>query len=124
MEPEQTDPPPLHRHPLSDEKDKQPSKRSHAMPVKPTFKENPITDSPMSTPSDSPFGQLSPSATDRVFPVRSVISVDSNLVTPIPRSELRGRDGFPELSESANTVGSAIGERALTPCWNSASNTR
>ena len=41
-----------------------------------------------STRSDSPFGPMSPSATDRVFPIRSVVSVD-----PTPNALDEGRDG-------------------------------
>ncbi|KAL6714425.1 hypothetical protein ACLMJK_007848 [Lecanora helva] len=53
--------------------------------------------SPMSNPADSPFDQMSPSATDRVFPIRSVISVDPS-ATPTAKVESAGGDGFPGLS--------------------------
>ena len=46
---------------------------------------------------DSPFDQLSPSATDRVFPIRSVVSVDSS-ATPTQRTDTAGGDGFPGMS--------------------------
>jgi light-regulated signal transduction histidine kinase (bacteriophytochrome) len=53
------------------------------------------TDSP-STPTSGPRDSaLSPSATDRIFPVRSVVSVDPS-ATPMPRGD--GGDGFPGLS--------------------------
>ncbi|MCJ1450798.1 Light-sensor Protein kinase [Mycoblastus sanguinarius] len=51
----------------------------------------------MSPNSDSPFDALSPSATDRVFPIRSVVSVDPT-PTPTARAEKSGRDGFPGMS--------------------------
>ncbi|KAL9126953.1 MAG: hypothetical protein Q9217_004076 [Psora testacea] len=50
--------------------------------------------SPMSSSHESPFGQLSSSATDRVFPVRSVVSVD-HTPTPVTRIGTSGEDGFP-----------------------------
>ena len=65
---------------------------------------NPAVDSPRairephftSSTSDSPFNQLSPTATDRVFPIRSVVSVDP---TPTPMLGSRGEepenDSFP-----------------------------
>ncbi|KAL8940196.1 MAG: hypothetical protein Q9216_002947 [Gyalolechia sp. 2 TL-2023] len=49
--------------------------------------------STFSPPSDSPF--MSPSITDRVFPVKSVISVDPSQ-TPSARSE-QNDDGFPGM---------------------------
>lgn len=51
-------------------------------------------DSPISGPSDSKFGQLSPSATDRVFPIRSVVSIDPRHI-PTTRTSTTGGDGFP-----------------------------
>ena len=51
----------------------------------------------MSGPSDSPFGQMSPQVTDRVYPIRSVVSVDPN-PTPRNRIDTTGGDGFPGLS--------------------------
>ena len=53
--------------------------------------------SPMSNPSNSPFDQLSPAATDRVFPIRSVVSVDP-AATPLARTDRSGGDGFPGMS--------------------------
>ena len=66
------------------------------------------TDSPVSSSSDSPFDQMSSSITDRVFPVRSAISVDPEL-TPRVRLEGYTGDGFPgmEISESASDSGIA-----------------
>lgn len=66
------------------------------------------TDSPVSSSSDSPFDQMSSSITDRVFPVRSAISVDPEL-TPRVRPEGYTGDGFPgmEISESASDSGIA-----------------
>lgn len=56
-----------------------------------------------SSTSVSPFGQMSPSATDRVFPIRSVVSVDPT-PTPRPRVDTSGGDGFPGMSlPSSNT---------------------
>ncbi|KAI4112638.1 MAG: hypothetical protein LQ345_006242 [Seirophora villosa] len=51
-------------------------------------------------PTDSPF--MSPSANDRVFPIRSVVSVDPSQ-TPAPRSE-NIEDGFPGMSASRRTT--------------------
>ena len=51
--------------------------------------------SPIPTTSDSPFGPLSPGVADRVFPIRSVISVDPTS-TPQARPEGAG-DGFPDM---------------------------
>ena len=48
-----------------------------------------------STTSDSPFGPLSPGAADRVFPIRSVISVNP---ASTPQTQLEGAgDGFPGM---------------------------
>ena len=60
--------------------------------------------SPISSSSSaSPFGQMSPSATDRVFPIRSVVSVDPT-PTPRPRIDTTAGDGFPGMSlPSSNT---------------------
>ncbi|KAK4693064.1 two-component system, chemotaxis family, sensor kinase Cph1, partial [Lecanoromycetidae sp. Uapishka_2] len=46
---------------------------------------------------DSPFGQMSPSATDRVFPIRSVVSVDPN-PTPKARVDANSGDYFQTMS--------------------------
>lgn len=43
--------------------------------------------------SESPFGQLSPSATDHVFPIRSVVSVDPT-PTPLARADSSAGYGF------------------------------
>ena len=51
----------------------------------------------MSGPSDSPFGQMTPQVMDRVYPIRSVVSVDPN-PTPRNRIDTTGGDGFPGLS--------------------------
>ena len=60
--------------------------------------------SPLSGPGDSPFGQMSPQVTDRVYPIRSVVSVDPN-PTPRNRIDTTGGDFFPGLSlpSSANS---------------------
>lgn len=60
----------------------------------------PVTNDNVSVQSTTPasyshLGPLSPGATDRVFPVRSVVSVDPTQ-TPFARSET-GVDGFPGL---------------------------
>ena len=56
--------------------------------------------------SDSPFGALSPGVTDRVFPIRSVISVDPSS-TPTHRSEA-GEDGFPGMVLPAEDDGRLV----------------
>ena len=43
---------------------------------------------------------MSPSATDRVFPVRSVVSVDP-IPTPLARAETTGSDGLPGMAAAA-----------------------
>ena len=62
-------------------------------------------------PSESPFGHLSPQVTDRVFPIRSVVSVDPSS-TPRNRVDTTIGDGFPGLSlpnsaASERTAGSS-----------------
>ena len=52
--------------------------------------------------SNSPFAPLSPSAHDRVFPIRSVISVDPN-ATPSIRSDTG--DGFPGMGYTTDSTG-------------------
>ena len=71
--------------------------------------------SPISSPSPaSPFGQMSPSATDRVFPIRSVVSVDPT-PTPRPRIDTTGGDGFPGMSlPSSNTDESKRDSRSFS----------
>ena len=54
-------------------------------------------------PLDSPFGQLSPSIGDRVFPIRSVVSVDP-AATPNARTDNIGGDAFPGMSLPSNAV--------------------
>ena len=51
------------------------------------------------------FPSLSPGATDRVFPIRSVVSVDPNS-TPLARGN--AGDGFPGLSGPLSDVGSTL----------------
>lgn len=53
------------------------------------------TDTPSSPNLDPRNSALSPKVADRVFPVRSVVSVDPT-ATPMPRGE--GGDGFPDVS--------------------------
>ena len=56
------------------------------------------SNTPLSSFSESPYDAMSPQATDRVFPVRSVVSVDPT--PPIHRSDTVSTDGFPGLSTS------------------------
>ncbi|KAI9702887.1 MAG: Light-sensor Protein kinase [Candelina mexicana] len=56
--------------------------------------QNQVDNTPVSTASDSPFHQLTSEVTDRVFPIRSVVSVDPN---PTPFSRAEGGDGFPGM---------------------------
>lgn len=73
-------------------------------PFRPTPHGTPGAESPRSPSSDSPFDQLSPSVTDRVYPMRSVVSVDPTS-TPSIRPEGCGGDGFPGMvlpNNSAN----------------------
>lgn len=53
--------------------------------------------SPVMSPSESPFGAMSPSATDRVFPIRSVVSIDPT-PTPKPKVDATGDDSFPDMA--------------------------
>ena len=66
--------------------------------------------SPSRYNSDSPFPQLSPGTTDRVFPIRSVVSVDSN-PTPI-RSESIGY-GFPSVGPPSEPESLAKRQQSL-----------
>ena len=60
------------------------------------------------------LGQMSPSATDRVFPIRSVVSVDPT-PTPKPRIDTTGGDGFPGMSlPSSNTDESKRDSRSFS----------
>ena len=52
--------------------------------------------------SQSPFDAISPSATDRVFPIRSLISVDPT-PTSKPKIDTSIEDGFPGISSPSNT---------------------
>ncbi|MCJ1463866.1 Light-sensor Protein kinase [Pseudocyphellaria aurata] len=67
-------------------------------------------ESPVLSSSDSPFDQLSPLTTDRVYPMRSVVSVDPTS-TPSIRNEGYGGDGFPGMVLPGNSVGANITER-------------
>ncbi len=71
---------------------------AHAKFTRPTLHDIPWSRSSSSLSLDSPFGQLSPTASDRVFPVRSVVSVDPT-PTPTPgiRGEGPGSGGFPGM---------------------------
>ena len=70
--------------------------------------------SPMSGPGDSPFGQMSPQVTDRVYPIRSVVSVDPN-PTPRNRIDTTGGDDFPGLSlPSSATSERTVASRQLS----------
>ncbi|KAL8654255.1 MAG: hypothetical protein Q9226_003505 [Calogaya cf. arnoldii] len=65
-----------------------------------------MTISPFSSVSDSSF--MGTSADDRVFPMRSLVSVDPSQ-TPTPRSE-QGDDGFPGMVLPRRTTASSVGE--------------
>lgn len=67
---------------------------------------NPSIQNVQGAGSESPFGQLSPSATDHVFPIRSVVSVDPTL-TPLARANSSAGYGFSGI----NTPNSAGTER-------------
>ncbi|KAL8867546.1 MAG: hypothetical protein Q9174_005596, partial [Haloplaca sp. 1 TL-2023] len=62
--------------------------------------------SPLGPPSNSPF--LSSSATDHVFPIRSVVSVDPTM-TPGARSGTEG-DGFPGMALPRRNTAASIGD--------------
>lgn len=79
-------------------------------PFRPTLQGAAAAGSPISPSSDSPFDQLSLSAIDHVYPMRSVVSVDPTS-TPSIRSEVHGGDGFPGMVLSGNSVGPNIKER-------------
>lgn len=82
----------------------------HGTPLTTTPQNARGIDSPIAFSSDSPFDQMSSSSTDRVFPIRSVISVDP---TPTPRSRLQGHtgDGFQGLEISDSASDSSISQR-------------
>lgn len=67
-----------------------------AISARPALRQTRGQASPSSTFLNSPFDQLSSTATDRVFPIRSVVSIDP---TPTPTLGTRGdghdSDGFP-----------------------------
>ncbi|KAL8686884.1 MAG: hypothetical protein Q9218_006795, partial [Villophora microphyllina] len=68
---------------------------------------NPPSTSAFSPPAESPF--LGSSATDRVFPIRSVVSVDPNL-TPGAKGSVNNEDGFPGMAlPRKSTAGSVSG---------------
>ncbi|KAI9871254.1 MAG: hypothetical protein M1830_003140, partial [Pleopsidium flavum] len=90
---------PLHRR--SGSKQAQPpSPRSPGLrlhmsetPAQPTMNRKDAVSPPITAKSDSPFGQLSPGNTDRVFPIRSVVSVDPT-PTPLNRPDGARSEGF------------------------------
>ncbi len=62
---------------------------------------------------DSPSGPLSPSATDRVFPISSVVSVD-HAATPTARTDRNESDSFPGMSLPKSAASdSKIGTRQI-----------
>ena len=62
------------------------------------------TSSPIASPSsESPFGAMSPAAADRVFPIRSVVSLDPT-PTPKPSTDTTGGDEFPGISLPRSTT--------------------
>jgi len=70
------------------------SNEPHSTPWNPSVRD---FSSPMSNSVDSPSGPLSPSTTDRVFPIRSVVSVD-HASTPTAKMDTIGADSFPQMS--------------------------
>ncbi|KAL8967513.1 MAG: hypothetical protein Q9183_002887, partial [Haloplaca sp. 2 TL-2023] len=74
---------------------------SHGIPF-----EGPPTSSPLGPPSNSPF--LSSSATDHVFPIRSVVSVDPTM-TPGAKSGTEG-DGFPGMALPRRNTAASVGD--------------
>lgn len=62
--------------------------------------------SPAPTPSETPFGPMSPTTIDRVFPLRSVVSVDP---TPTPMTRGTSRDGFPGMAIGEDSTIAARG---------------
>ncbi|KAL8849834.1 MAG: hypothetical protein Q9221_005172 [Calogaya cf. arnoldii] len=68
--------------------------------------QTPTSSSPFSSVSDSSF--MVTSADDRVFPMRSLVSVDPSQ-TPVPRSE-QSEDGFPGMALPRRTTASSVGE--------------
>lgn len=79
-------------------------------PFRPTLQGTSDAQSPISPIPDSPFDQLSLSATDRVYPMRSVVSVDPT-PTPSIRTDGNATDGFPGMVLPHNHVGPNVTER-------------
>ncbi|MCJ1354194.1 MAG: Light-sensor Protein kinase [Icmadophila ericetorum] len=77
---------------------------SHKTPVRHT-RCSQTPPSTNTTTTDSPFGPLNPGISDRVFPIRSVISVDPTQ-TPYLQPEV-GRDGFPGFSAPTESTSSS-----------------
>ncbi|KAL8860621.1 MAG: hypothetical protein Q9178_002974 [Gyalolechia marmorata] len=83
-------------------------------PPHPTLRmqsQTPTGSSPFSSLSDSPF--MNPSAEDRVFPIRSVVSVDPTQ-TPVPRSE-QGEECFPGMALPRRSTAGSVEESYPTP---------
>lgn len=73
---------------------------------------------------DPPFNQPSPSRNDRVFPIKSAVSVDPS-PTPSIRPETYGIDGFPVTATAIDTSESSLREhRSYQPSISSTSSTR
>ncbi|KAA6413225.1 MAG: ATPase of HSP90 chaperone DNA topoisomerase II histidine kinase [Lasallia pustulata] len=87
--------------------------------------ENSIDPSPQSREHGplSQFGPLSPSVTDRVFPIRSVVSVDPT-ATPYNRPDGYSGDGFPGMvpPHSANGTPRNTDERRFSTTSTASSN--
>ncbi|KAI9718765.1 MAG: hypothetical protein M1812_003939 [Candelaria pacifica] len=78
-----------------------------------------VDSTPVSVASDSPFHQLTSEVTDRVFPIRSVVSVDPN---PTPFTRAGTGDGFPGMilpndsnASTSNSPDPPHSSRARTP---------
>lgn len=99
------------KSPVKDPALQSPSERSFSVPAPPRLLPSPksrpwpseLLGNPISPSSQSRehgllthFGPLSPSVTDRVFPIRSVVSVDPT-ATPYNRPEGYTGDGFPGM---------------------------
>ena len=73
---------------------------------------------------DSPFDELSPAANDRVFPIRSVVSVAA-IPTPTAKLTNDGEYGFPSpKAPSISTNGGSIAERRMRATLDSARSNR
>ena len=93
-------PPPSHQDSSSQQRPQDRETRRHELqntPGGPSLQETEGGGSSMLSDSDSQFDQLSPTATDRVFPIRSVISVDPT-ATPKAKQEASSEDGFPGMA--------------------------